>query len=62
VILGRACPNEIKDERKCACIEGWSLKHGFVRIYLILISANMPNYSVVTVPVQKYRRHTRNES
>jgi hypothetical protein len=43
MILRRACPNEIKDGRKCACTEGWSLKHDFVRIYLILISANMPN-------------------
>jgi hypothetical protein len=47
-------------EEKCACTVGWSLKHGFVRIYLIPISANMPQ-SVVTVPVQKYTRHTRKE-
>lgn len=47
-------------EEEYARIAGWSLKHGFGRIYLIPISANMPQ-SVVTVPVQKYTRHTRKE-
>jgi hypothetical protein len=49
-------------EEKCACTAGWSLKHGFVRICLIPIYANMPQQSVVTVPVQKYTRHMRKET
>jgi hypothetical protein len=48
-------------EEEYARIAGWSLKHGFGRIYLIPISANMLQQSVVTVPVQKYTRHTRKE-
>jgi hypothetical protein len=33
IILGRACPEPLKDGRVTVCLAGWSEEYGFIRLY-----------------------------
>ena len=62
IILGRACPDELKDDRKTVCVGGYSHEHGFVRLYPTPVNSPMRAWDIVRVPVVRDPRDTRFES
>jgi hypothetical protein len=62
IILGRACPEQIKDGRITVCSGGYSHKLGFVRIYPTRTKMPWRQWDIVRVEVEKDLRDTRVES
>jgi hypothetical protein len=62
VILGRACPEPLKDGRVTVCLGGWSHTYGFVRIYPTRPDMKWRNWDIVKVEVERNERDTRAES
>ncbi|MHA1950841.1 MAG: hypothetical protein ACW99G_12580 [Candidatus Thorarchaeota archaeon] len=62
VILGRACPERIRDGRTTVCTAGYSETHGFVRIYPTRTDMPLNRWNVVRVPVERNPQDTRTES
>ena len=53
IILGRACPEEIRNGRRAICTAGFSPKLGFIRIYPTRWDMPLRRWSIVKVPVEK---------
>lgn len=62
VILGRACPEPLKDGRVTVCLAGWSDKLGFVRLYPTRFDMPAKQWDVIKVEVEPNERDTRAES
>jgi hypothetical protein len=62
IILGRACPEPIKDGRITVCLGGYSQALGFVRIYPTRTDMAWRQWDIVRVEVEKDDRDTREES
>jgi len=62
IVLGRACPEPIKDGRITVCLGGYSPRLGFVRIYPTRTDMPWHRWDIVKVEVEKDDRDTRNES
>ena len=62
VLLGRACPEPLKDGRVTVCAAGWSETLGFVRIYPTRTDTAWRRWDVVRVEVERNDRDTRRES
>ncbi len=62
VLLGRACPEPLKDGRVTVCAAGWSETLGFVRIYPTRTDTDWRRWDVVRVEVERNERDTRRES
>ncbi len=53
IILGRGCPEEIRNGRRTICTAGYSPKLGFIRLYPTRWDAPLKRWSIVKVPVEK---------
>lgn len=62
IILGRACPEPIKNGRTTVCLGGYSPSVGFVRIYPTRTDMPFRRWDIVKVEVEKDERDTREES
>ncbi len=62
VILGRACPEPLKDGRVTVCLAGWSATFGFVRLYPTRFDMLFKQWDVIKVDVELNERDTRLES
>jgi hypothetical protein len=62
IVLGRACPEPIRDGRITVCLGGYSLTLGFVRIYPTRTDMPWRRWDIVRVEVEKDDRDTREES
>lgn len=62
IILGRACPEHIKDGRTTVCTAGYSDKLGFVRVYPTTLRMPWKTWDIVKVPVERNPRDNREES
>ena len=62
VILGRACPERIRNGRTTVCTAGYSETHGFVRIYPTRADMPLKRWNIVRVPVERNPQDTRKES
>jgi hypothetical protein len=62
IVLGNAVPDEISDNRFTVCTAGYSPTHGFLRIYPVPPKAPMKRWSVVSIPLVKNPKDTREES
>jgi len=62
IVLGRGCPDRIKDGRVTVCTAGYSTKHGFVRIYPTRRDAPLNTWNVISVEVERADKDTREES
>lgn len=64
VILGRAGPEQLDDERATVCVGGWSHSHGFIRIYPTRMDMDeLKRWNVISIPVVQDRSHdSRSES
>ena len=62
IILGRACPEPIKNGRTTVCLGGYSPTVGFMRIYPTRTDMPICRWDIVRVEVEKDDRDTREES
>jgi hypothetical protein len=62
VILGRASPDRLRDNRETVCTAGFSNTYGFVRIYPTKTDSPLKRWNVVSVEVERDPRDTREES
>lgn len=62
IILGRACPEPLRDGRVTVCMAGWSEARGFIRIYPTRADMKWHRWDVVEVEVERNERDTRAES
>lgn len=62
IILGRACPEPLKDGRVTVCLGGYSHDLGFVRIYPTRSDMPWRRWDIVSVTVEKDPRDNRVES
>lgn len=62
IILGRACPEPLKDGRVTVCLGGYSYSLGFVRIYPTRTNMPWKRWDIVRVEVERDERDTRDES
>ena len=62
IVLGRACPEPIKDGRITVCLGGYSRTLGFVRIYPTRTDMCWRRWDIVGVEVERDDRDTREES
>ena len=62
VVLGRACPEPLKDGRVTVCLAGWSETHGFMRIYPTRYDTDCHAWDVIKDEVEKNERDNRLES
>jgi hypothetical protein len=62
VILGRACPEPLKDGRVTVCLGGWSETWGFVRVYPTRPKTDWKRWDVVEIEVEENERDSRDES
>lgn len=62
VILGRACPELIRDGRITVCTAGYSEKYGFVRVYPTTLYMPWKQWDVVSVPLERNPHDNRKES
>lgn len=62
IILGRACPEPLKDGRVTVCLAGYSESLGFVRLYPTHPKMKMKRWDMVKVKVTRNDRDTRDES
>ncbi len=62
VVLGRACPEPLKDGRVTVCLAGWSSEVGFVRLYPTRHNMPLKRWNIVSIEVERNERDTRAES
>jgi hypothetical protein len=62
VILGRAVPVLLPDQRKTICTAGYSHELGFVRIYPTFYYDDIHLWDIVSINVKKESRDSRSES
>jgi hypothetical protein len=62
IILGRACPEKIKDGRDTVCTAGYSHRLGFVRVYPTTVGMPWKRWDIAQVSVERDPRDTRWES
>lgn len=62
IILGRACPEPLKDGRVTVCLAGYSAEYGFIRLYPTHPKMNMKRWDIIEVEVERTERDTRDES
>ncbi len=62
IILGRAVPVLLKDQRKTICTTGYSHKLGFVRVYPTYYFDDIHVWDIVSIEVRKDSRDNRCES
>lgn len=62
IVLGRACPEPLRDGRVTVCLGGYSHELGFVRIYPTRTDMPWKRWDVVSVVVEKDARDSRAES
>lgn len=64
VVLGRSCPDRMRDGRPIICCGGYSQKLGFVRVYPTppQVEHKLKQWNVVNVEVERSKRDRRNES
>lgn len=62
IVLGRACPEPLKDGRITVCLGGYSPTLGFVRLYPTRTDTHWRRWDIVRVIVEKDDRDTRKES
>ncbi len=62
VVLGRACPEPMRDGRVTVCMAGWSEKLGFVRVYPTRTDMPWRRWDVVQIEVERNERDNRRES
>lgn len=62
VVLGRACPEPLKDGRVTVCLAGWSETHGFIRIYPTRTDSQCHAWDVIKLDVERNDRDNRLES
>jgi hypothetical protein len=62
IVLGRGCPERIKNGRVTVCTAGYSPKHGFMRVYPTKIEMPLRRWSIVKVPLERNPQDTRRES
>ena len=63
VVLGRACPEPLKDGRVTVCMAGWSYRmNDFVRIYPTRPDTSCSQWDVIKVDVERNENDTRDES
>lgn len=55
IVLGRGCPEEIKNGRQTICTAGYSPKLGFIRLYPTRWDSPLKRWNIVRVPVEKSR-------
>lgn len=62
IVLGRACPEPIKDGRITVCLGGYSPTKGFIRLYPTRANMDINRWAIIRVEVEKDSRDTRKES
>jgi hypothetical protein len=62
IILGRGCPERIRNGRTTVCTAGYSHTYGFMRIFPTKIGMPLKRWSIVEVPVERNPKDTRAES
>jgi hypothetical protein len=62
IVLGRACPERLRDGRITVCLGGYSPAHGFIRIYPTRVKMDINRWAIIKVEVEKDKRDTRRES
>lgn len=62
LVLGNAVPDELSDNRKSVCTAGYSKKYGLIRIYPVPPIAPMNRWNIVSIPLEKNPKDTREES
>lgn len=62
IILGRGCPEQIRNGRITVCTAGYSPKLGFIRVYPTKIGMPLHQWSIVKVPLECNPEDTRKES
>lgn len=62
IILGRACPEPLKDGRVTICLAGWSETLGFVRLYPTKYDMPCKRWDIIEVNVERNPQDTRLES
>jgi len=62
IVLGRACPEKLRDGRDTVCTAGYSYRLGFIRLYPTTIHMKWKRWDIVKVLVERDSRDTRWES
>ena len=62
IVLGNAVPDEISDHRKTVCTVAFSEEHGLIRIYPVPPNAPMKRWNVVSLPLERNIKDSRQES
>ncbi|MDH5483322.1 MAG: hypothetical protein OEY22_10690 [Candidatus Bathyarchaeota archaeon] len=62
IVLGRGCPERVKNGRVTVCVAGYSGKHGFMRVYPTRVGMPLRQWSIVKVPLERNPQDTRKES
>jgi hypothetical protein len=62
IILGKGCPERIRNGRVTVCTAGYSTQLGFIRIYPTKIGMPLHQWSIIKVPLERNPRDTRKES
>lgn len=63
VVLGRACPEPLKDGRITVCLAGHSQEHGFIRLYPTRAEGGtFRQWDIIEVDVERDDRDNRAES
>lgn len=62
VVLGNAVPDEISDNRKTVCTVAFSKEYGLIRIYPVPPRSPMKRWNVVSLPLERNSKDSRDES
>lgn len=62
LVLGNAVPDIISDLRISVCTAGYSKKYGLIRIYPVRIDSPMARWNIVSIPLERNPKDTRQES
>lgn len=62
IVLGNAVPDEISDNRKTVCTVAFSKEHGLIRIYPVPPYSPMKRWNVVSLPLERNTKDSRDES
>jgi hypothetical protein len=62
IVLGRACPEPLKDGRVTVCLAGWSETYGFIRLYPTRYDSPCKRWDIIKIDVERNDRDTRAES
>lgn len=62
IILGKGCPDRIRNGRMTVCVAGFSPKLRFLRIYPTRTDASFSRWDIINVEAEKNPQDNRNES